>query len=188
MGIWQNINAPGYFPQNTTANVLMVTAVDVLAREYENLSDEDVQEQAMVVLREMYGTDIPDPSDILVPRWSQDPLYRGSYSNWPLGVLDEHHENLRQPVGEDRVWFTGEAMAAEAYGYVQGAWTEGQATAGTIGECLVSGNCATVEVYPALKVCAQEESEEARIMKRGLRKGNRQAKRHGRPGRSVRRV
>lgn len=163
----------------------MVTAVDVLAREYENLSDEDIQAQAMVVLREMYGNDIPDPTDILVPRWTHDPLYRGSYSNWPIGVLDEHHENLRQPVGGDRLWFSGEAISEAAYGYVQGAWLEGQNTATTIGECLVNGNCTTVEVYVALTTCAQVESEEAKIMKRGMRqskRGNKQARRHGRPG------
>jgi polyamine oxidase len=183
MGVWQNINAPGYFPQNTSANILMVTAVDILAREYENLSDEDIQAQAMVVLREMYGNDIPDANDILVPRWAADPLYRGSYSNWPLGVLDEHHWNLRQPVGGDRVWFTGEAMSPEAFGYVQGAWDEGQATAKTVGSCLTGGECQGAEIYPALTTCAQTSAVEA-LQKRS---GARMAKRHGTPGGAARR-
>jgi polyamine oxidase len=155
----------------------MVTAVDDLARAYELYPDEQIQEEAMNVLREMYGSDIPDPEDIIIPRWNIDPLYRGSYSNWPLGVLDDHHENLRQPVGEGRVMFTGEAMSPEAFGYVQGAWDEGIATADKIGKCLNGGDCENAEIYEALKTCAQTPSSEG-VSKRGV---SRMAKRNGSP-------
>jgi polyamine oxidase len=192
--VWQNVNAPGYFSTNTTSNVIMVTAIDALAREYENLSDEDITEQAMLVLREMYGPSIPSPTSIVVPRWTLDPLYRGSYSNWPIGVLDQHHSNLRQPVGGDRVWFTGEAMSEEAFGYVQGAWNEGAATAKAIGECLTDGVCEGAEIYPALKICQQEAQTEQPFGNgaamsaggAGARKNKGAAMRHGLPGASVR--
>lgn len=132
----------------------------------------------MNVLREMYGDDIPEPEDIVVPRWNIDPLYRGSYSNWPLGVLDDHHENLRQPVGEGRVMFTGEAMSPEAFGYVQGAWSEGIATARKIGECLTKGDCEEPTIYEALKTRPQTASSGAGVNRRGL---SRMAKRNGSP-------
>ena len=179
MAVWQNINAPGYFTQNTSSNVIMVTAVDQLARTFELLSDEEIQASAMKVLREMFGNDIPEPDDIVVPRWTLDPLYRGSYSNWPLGVLDQHHENLRQPVGNGRVMFTGEAMSPDAFGYVQGAWTQGEETGGRIGKCLTGGACPDAEIYEALKTCNQAGSEETGLRTRGV---SRMAKRHGRPG------
>lgn len=54
-------------------------------------------------------------------------MYRwayGSYSNWPVGVTLERHQNLRANV--DRVWFAGEATAPLFFGYLQGAWYEGQ--------------------------------------------------------------
>jgi polyamine oxidase len=36
----------------------------------------------------------------------------------------EKHQNLRANV--DRLWFAGEAMSAEYYGFLHGAWFEGQ--------------------------------------------------------------
>lgn len=48
----------------------------------------------------------------------------GSYSNWPVGLTLEKHQNLRANV--DRLWFAGEAQSAEYYGFLQGAWFEGQ--------------------------------------------------------------
>lgn len=52
-------------------------------------------------------TDMPEPTSILFHRWYNDPLTRGSYSNWPASFFQEHHANLRATVDE-RVWFTGE--------------------------------------------------------------------------------
>ena len=63
----------------------------------------------MDVLHTMYPemTDMPEPTSILFHRWYNDPLTRGSYSNWPASFFQEHHANLRATVDE-RVWFTGE--------------------------------------------------------------------------------
>ena len=62
----------------------------------------------MDVLHTMYPdmADMPEPTSILVHRWYNDPLTRGSYSNWPAGFFQEHHDNLRATV-DDRLWFTG---------------------------------------------------------------------------------
>jgi polyamine oxidase len=43
------------------------------------MADADIKEEVMEVIRSMYGKDIPDPSDMYVPRWHSDPLYRGTY-------------------------------------------------------------------------------------------------------------
>jgi len=158
--VWQNINAPGFFPKNTTNNIFMVTTTDEIARRNEYLSDEELQAEIMPILREMYGADIPDPMDIFVPRWSLDPLYRGSYSNWPLGAMEEHHANLGQPITANGNWlhFSGEAMSDEMFGYVQGAWNEGINTAAKVAQCLL-GKCPDATVYEALRTCAQEETD-----------------------------
>lgn len=174
--VWQNINADGFFPQSTANNIVMVTAVDVFARRNEELSDDEIKGEAFAVLQEMYGPDIPEPLDILVPRWTKDPLYRGSYSNWPLGALDEHHANLGQPVGNGSSWihFAGEATSTEMFGYVQGAWDQGIKTAGVIGECL-AGQCAPVEVFETLTTCSQTHT----LLKRGhQRRGGSPRRKH----------
>ncbi|CAK9780397.1 amine oxidase [Cutaneotrichosporon oleaginosum] len=164
--VWQNINAPGYFPPGAN-NVLMVTATGAFGRRNEQMSDEEIVEEALVVLREMYG-DVPAPLDALVPRWTLDPLFRGSYSNWPLGALDQHHSNLGQPLGGAQSWlhFSGEATSADSFGYVQGAWDQGIRTAEAIVACF-AGDCPDATVYEAVTTCEQDETTMSRRSVRG---------------------
>ena len=78
------------------------------SKHIESLDKNKVQEELMDTLHTMYpGMDIPEPTSILFHKWGSDPLTRGSYSNWPLGFLEEHHTNVRATIKE-RVWFTGE--------------------------------------------------------------------------------
>ena len=57
---------------------------------------------------------IPEPTAFLFPRWYNDPLYRGSFSNWPASLVPQHHTNLRAPLG--RLWFAGEALSEKYFG------------------------------------------------------------------------
>ncbi|BEJ14164.1 hypothetical protein CspHIS471_0313380 [Cutaneotrichosporon sp. HIS471] len=175
--VWQNINAPGYLPPNTANNVLMVTATGDFGRRNEHLSDAEITEEVLGVLREMYD-DVPEPKDIVVPRWTIDPLFRGSYSNWPLGALDQHHANLGQPIGGGNSWlhFSGEATSAEAFGYVQGAWEQGILSAEAITACL-RGTCPNATVYEAVMTCEQTETTNKRRGMRGRGRG-RSPRRH----------
>jgi polyamine oxidase len=61
------------------------------------------------------NTTIPAPTAFFFPRWFSDPLYRGSYSNWPASFVSPHHTNLRANVGK-RLWFSGEAMSLKYFG------------------------------------------------------------------------
>lgn len=71
----------------------------------------------------------------------------GSYSNWPVGMTLEKHQNLRANV--DRLWFAGEANSAQYYGFLHGAWFEGREVglriAGLLGANL-RGNVPTGEM------------------------------------------
>jgi|SRR6266567_3148579 len=80
------------------------------------MSDELVKAEVLEVLRSMYpNTTIPEPDAFYFPRWLNDPLYRGSYSNWPSSFLRGHHTNLRATV-EERLWFGGEATSFKFFG------------------------------------------------------------------------
>jgi len=80
------------------------------------MSDDVVKAEVLSVLRSMYpNTTIPDPDAFYFPRWHSDPLYRGSFSNWPSGFLKGHHMNLRATV-EERLWFGGEATSLKYFG------------------------------------------------------------------------
>lgn len=86
----------------------------------EALSDEEVQAEVLEVLRAMYpGTTIPEPTAFYFPRWHSNPLFRGSYSNWPPSFFSGHHENLRATV-EQRLWFAGEATSIKYFGACPG--------------------------------------------------------------------
>lgn len=50
----------------------------------ETMSDDEVKAEAMAVLRKMYpDIEVPEATGIYFGRWFSDPLYRGSFSNWP---------------------------------------------------------------------------------------------------------
>ncbi|CAO3618205.1 unnamed protein product [Cunninghamella blakesleeana] len=146
--VWQNMNAPGYFPQGGKDNIFMVTVTQDYAYAVEAMTDEQVKDELMEVLRKMYGHDIPEPTDIIFPRWHSNPLFRGSYSNWPIGELDQHHENMRAPL-KNRVFFAGEAMSKKYFGYLQGGWTTGAEVATKINRCIKS-KCPKETYYPKL--------------------------------------
>lgn len=63
---------------------------DSEALRVEAQSDEVTLGEIMEVLWEMFGDQIPDATDILVPKWASNPLFRGTYSNWPIGVDLSH--------------------------------------------------------------------------------------------------
>ncbi|CAI0398713.1 unnamed protein product [Linum tenue] len=120
----------GYYPfwqhlenEYPGSNILFVTITSEESRRVEKLSNEAVQREAMDVLRKMYGDRIPNPEQILVPRWSMDRLYKGSYSNWPNGYTKAKHDQLKARVGS--VYFTGEHTNSRYLGYATGAYLAG---------------------------------------------------------------
>ncbi|OBZ84748.1 Polyamine oxidase [Choanephora cucurbitarum] len=153
--VWQNLNAPGYLFK-ASDNVLMVTTTDKASQRIERMADTQVQKEIMAVLQRMFpSTPIEAPTDILIPRWHQNPLFHGSYSNWPIGASKKHHLNMRAPL-YNRLWFAGEAMSADYYGYLHGAWLEGQSVAESILECLTKNQCPVYEQHEYVTGCELE--------------------------------
>jgi hypothetical protein len=66
------------------SNILVVTLTNGESKRVEAQSDEETLEEAMGVLRDMFGPHIPNATDILVPRWWNNRFQRGSYSNYPI--------------------------------------------------------------------------------------------------------
>jgi polyamine oxidase len=112
---WQSLSGPGFLPGS---GILIVTVVHAQSYRVESQSDEVTKAEIMVVLRKMFGDDIPDPIDFMYPRWSTEPWSHGSYSNWPPGLNVETHQNLRANLG--RLYFAGEATSAEYFAFLQG--------------------------------------------------------------------
>lgn len=133
---WQNLDSE--FPGE---NVLMVTVTDEEARRIEQQPDSETLDEIMIVLRNMFpGKDVPTADSIYVPKWLSDPLFRGSYSNWPIGVDDLVFKRLQAPI--QSVYFTGEHTSTEYNGYVHGAYLTGISTADALWKCKNFGTCA----------------------------------------------
>ncbi|MFK8020406.1 MAG: FAD-dependent oxidoreductase [Pseudomonadales bacterium] len=94
------------------------------AEELELLSDQDTIASAMVVLRRMYGEDIPEPVDSMITRWGQDEFTRGSYSYIRVGSTPNMRSDLATSIN-DLVFFAGEATARDFPESVHGAYLSG---------------------------------------------------------------
>ncbi|XLS84723.1 hypothetical protein HN51_034889 [Arachis hypogaea] len=105
------------------SNILVVTLTNGESKRVEAQPDTDTLREAMVVLRDMFGPDIPDAIDILVPRWWNNRFQRGSYSNYPIISNPQVFYNIKAPVG--RIFFTGEHTSERFNGYVHGAYLAG---------------------------------------------------------------
>ncbi|KAA3469516.1 polyamine oxidase 1 [Gossypium australe] len=105
------------------SNILVVTLTNDESKRVESQSDEETLKEAMVVLRDMFGTDIPDATDILVPRWWNNRFQRCSYSNYPMISNNQVINDIKAPVG--RIFFTGEHTSERFNGYVHGGHLAG---------------------------------------------------------------
>ncbi|KAJ3290796.1 hypothetical protein HDU76_007355 [Blyttiomyces sp. JEL0837] len=148
--VWQNLDHPTYKPfmGNQSVHIFFATVVSEESYRIEAQPDSVTQAELMAVLRNMYGHNIPEPTAILIPRWHSDPLFRGTYTNWPIGQTKEQFENVRAPLS--RLWFTGEHTSEKFFGYVHGAWLAGLDTGNAVGKCIKYGGCPQYPYHPVL--------------------------------------
>ena len=104
-------------------NMILMTVVDSLVIRISTQSEEKTKDDIMNVLREFYGNNIPEPKEILIPTWYNDPLYRGMFSNTHFGLTKQHKDDLAQPDGN--LYFSGEAISQDFSGYLEGAYCTG---------------------------------------------------------------
>jgi len=110
--------------QYTDHPALMGFSGGSFARSLEDRSDAEVIEDAMGVLRTIFGDEATDPVAFEVARWGKDPYALGSYSYLPVGATDEDRQALAEPVGQ-RLRFAGEATHSMYPSTVHGAWLSG---------------------------------------------------------------
>jgi len=129
--VWQSLDHVNFLPGSGIVFVTVTVSITALLRDIpadmndtqgdfslrvEGMEDSDVQNEVMEVLRAMYpNTTVPDPVAFHFKRWNADPLFRGSYSNWPASFVSGHGKNLRATV-DQRLWFAGEATSLKYYG------------------------------------------------------------------------
>ncbi|KAJ3674093.1 hypothetical protein LUZ60_006085 [Juncus effusus] len=127
--IWQQLE--NEYPGE---NILMVTVTDNESRRIEQHDKSKIKDEAMQVLKNMFGDGIPDATDILVPRWWSNRFFKGCFSNWPVGVNRYEFDLMKAPFG--RVHFTGEHTSELYNGYVHGAYLAGIDSAKLLLKCI----------------------------------------------------
>ena len=115
---WLNIAA------YTEKPVLLGFNAAEYARKTEQWSDEEIVNDAMSVLRTIYGTDIPDPESWQITRWGKDPFAYGSYSFNGVGASSDSRLALAETIN-DRLFFAGEATSEDYPSTVHGAYLSG---------------------------------------------------------------
>lgn len=77
------------------SNILVVTLTNGESKRVEAQSDQETLKEAMEVLRNMFGPQIPDATNILVPRWWNNRFQRGSYSNYPIYINHQAVQDIK---------------------------------------------------------------------------------------------
>ena len=101
----------------------MFTSADYTAQ-LEELTDQEIIDDAMAVLRTIYGDAIPNPSGSLITRWGKDPYSLGSYLAFGVGSSPKDIKELAKPIGK-KVFFAGEATNRRYHSTVHGAYLSG---------------------------------------------------------------
>lgn len=98
------------------------------ANEIEEMSDQAIVTRLRKDFSGVMGTDVPEPTDVMIQRWRSDPFARGSYAYLRVGANGGEPEVLSRPIA-GRVFFAGEALHLHDPGTVHGAYWTGQRAA-----------------------------------------------------------
>lgn len=115
------VNVKKFHP---SVNALMTFAYADYARQTETMSDTQVMDEIMAHLRDVYGSGIPYPNNILRTKWSSNENTFGSYSFTAVGTEMRHFEDLAGEVA-DKLFFAGEHTEVDYFSTVHGAYLSG---------------------------------------------------------------
>ncbi len=94
------------------------------ARTLEAYTDAKTVDEAMSVLKTIYGNSIPNPLGYKLTRWGKNPWSLGSYSYMATGASGADCDALTLPVN-GRLFFAGEHTNRKYVGTVHGAYLSG---------------------------------------------------------------
>jgi len=105
--------------------ILMAYTSGDSARTIEGWDDDKTKSEALLRLRDTFPGNVPNPINIKVTRWNQDPFARGSYSTFAQSTQLGDRAILRLPVANNKMLFAGEATVDSAFSQVTGAYASG---------------------------------------------------------------
>lgn len=133
---FQNLDRPGFFEGS---KMLLATVTGDVALRIEAQDDSKTLDEVMQVLRNMYGDGIPNATEIVVSKWSQNPYVVGSWSDPVVGTDHNAHAYMASRI--KNLFFGGEAAHGHWYGFMQGAYYSGWERANQIASLIQRENC-----------------------------------------------
>jgi monoamine oxidase len=107
-----------------SVNALMTFAYADYARQTETLTDAQITTEIMSHLRDMYGSGIPNPKNMLRTKWQTNENAFGSYSYTTVGSEMRHFDDLAAEVN-NKLFFAGEHTHIDYYSTAHGAYLSG---------------------------------------------------------------
>lgn len=110
---------------------LLTFAAGPCAEEIINWTDEAITASVLDSLREIYGPEVSQPTQVTVTRWQNDPWSRGSYAYMTVGSETQDHERLAVTIG-GVLQLAGEATWIDDPATVSAALLSGRRAADTV--------------------------------------------------------
>lgn len=115
------VNVKKFHPE---VNALMTFAYADYGRLTETMTDAQVIDAIMAHLKDMYGSSIPAPTNLLRTKWSTNENAFGAYSFTAVGTEMRHFDDLAEAV-DDKLFFAGEHTEIDYFSTAHGAYLSG---------------------------------------------------------------
>lgn len=109
---------------NPNINALLTFAYAQEARDSEQKTDNQIIDEIMLHLKDMYGNKIPNPKTFQRTRWYSNPNSYGAYSYTQLGMTMNQFDDLAAQVN-NKLFFAGEHTHKEYFSTAHGAYLSG---------------------------------------------------------------
>jgi monoamine oxidase len=115
------VNVKKFHP---TVNALMTFAYADYARQTETMTDQQVIDDIMAHLRDIYGSNIPAPTNMLRTKWQTNENAFGAYSYTAVETEMRHFADLAEAIN-NKVFFAGEHTEESYFSTAHGAYLSG---------------------------------------------------------------
>ncbi|WP_417625380.1 flavin monoamine oxidase family protein [Paremcibacter congregatus] len=105
-------------------NILLGLSVGDYALEADRMSDQEMVDDALMVLRNVWEDDVGEPIEVLTTHWATDPFTLGAYSFPRPGTTKSDFDDLGEPI-ENRLILAGEHTIFDYAGTTHGAYMTG---------------------------------------------------------------
>lgn len=109
---------------NPKVNALMTFAYADYARQTETMSDKQIINEIMLHLKDIYGNNIPNPTNMIRTKWQTNENTFGTYSYTAVGTEMQHYDDLAEEIN-DKLFFAGEHTEADYFSTAHGAYLSG---------------------------------------------------------------